>query len=226
MSIETLTTQSTYEFDTDNRVIPSCFLYIQPNSGGWDDAYDGQSLYHATTAWTEFVTDDLNHQYCNPRYLIWGPPQVTDVALQFDREVTATYITGVWVDSRHEYGDINRLRFNGHSDLAKKLELMLHQINEDPDEPNIDDASLSQLSTFFINHRGWPVPFIGPNRRIIYAQWSIYSNGVFIVGFRGADFQLVVNVDSDRSGERVLISKRVDEEEIIKAAEEHGPLRY
>ena len=222
MSIETLTARPIPTYDIEGEVIPICYQYIQPNSGGWDAIYNEQIVNYATV-WTEYAIDNPNQQY-----IIWGrSAQFTGMAFQFGREANVTYITEVWgVDPRHGYEDINKLRFNGYPELAEKLESMLQQINEDPDEPDIDDSSLSQLSTFFINHKGWPVPFIGPNMGTIHAQWGIYSNGVFIVGFRGTDFQLVVNADADHSGERVLISKRVDEREIIKVAEQHGPLRY
>ena len=101
---------------------------------------------------------------------------------------------------------IDLLRNNGRDILAEKLITMLRNVDEDPDEPEINVVSLRQMAQCFVERKDFADPFIGPDSRgIVHAEWRICGNGVLVMVFPGDGVVLLV-AQSDETP----VSKKLD----------------
>ena len=101
---------------------------------------------------------------------------------------------------------IDLLRNNGREILAEKLITMLRDVQEDPDEPEINVVSLQQMAQFFVEQKEFADPFIGPDSRgIVHAEWRIFGNGVLVMVFPDDGVVLLV-----AQTDETPISKKLD----------------
>ena len=101
---------------------------------------------------------------------------------------------------------IDLLRNNGREILAEKLITMLRDVQEDPDEPEVNVVSLQQMAQFFVEQKDFADPFIGPDSRgIVHAEWRIFGNGVLVMVFPDDGVVLLV-----AQTDETPVSKKLD----------------
>jgi hypothetical protein len=93
---------------------------------------------------------------------------------------------------RDQQEAVGYLRANGRPILADKLVTMLQNVQDDPDEPEINIFSLQDMARLFVERKDFADPFIGPARGIVHAQWRIDGNGALVWVFLGNEEILVV----------------------------------
>ena len=121
---------------------------------------------------------------------------------------------------------VEYLRANGRPILADKLVTMLQNIDEDPDEPDVNIASLQEMARCLVEHRDFIDPSIGPDRySMVYAQWRIMGDGVLVVSFLGNDEILLV-AQADCDGSSVDVSEQGRLQDIFKEYECLVPRRH
>ena len=121
---------------------------------------------------------------------------------------------------------VEYLRANGRPILADKLVTMLQNIDEDPDEPEVNIVSLRDMARCLVEHRDFADPSIGPDRySMVYAQWRIMGDGVLVVSFLGNDEILLV-AQADRDGFSVNVSEQGRLQDIFKEHECLVPRRH
>jgi hypothetical protein len=121
---------------------------------------------------------------------------------------------------------VEYLRANGRPILADKLVTMLQNIDEDPDEPEVNIVSLQDMARCLVERGDFADPSIGPDRySMVYAQWRIMGDGVLVVSFLGDDEILLV-AQADRNGCPVDVSKRGRLQDILKEYECLVPRRH
>ena len=178
---------------------------------------------------TQFTWSSLSFPRVSRCY-IWTPEAFTEaMSLRCTQDVDILCFVGVPIfnDDEEYQLSINMLHSYSRSDIADALAVMRHNSDEDPDEWPISGGVQLQLAQFFIGHTELPIPFLVSAVGVIYAEWGVYEDGVFVIGFLGPKgYCLVINVDSDRHGNRVLISKSATEDEIIESIQDHWPLLY
>jgi hypothetical protein len=114
---------------------------------------------------------------------------------------------------------VEYLRANGRPILADKLVTMLQNIDEDPDEPEVNIVSLRDMARCLVEHRDFADPSIGSDRySMVYAQWRIMGDGVLVVSFLGNDEILLV-AQADRDGCPVDVSEQGRLQDVLKEYE-------
>ena len=114
---------------------------------------------------------------------------------------------------------VEYLRANGRPILADKLVTLLQNIDEDPDEPEVNIVSLRDMARCPVEHGDFADPSIGSDRySMVYAQWRIMGDGVLVLSFLGNGETLLV-AQADRDGSPVDVSEEGRLQDVIKEYE-------
>ena len=121
---------------------------------------------------------------------------------------------------------VDYLRANGRPILADKLVTMLQNIDEDPDEPQVNIVSLRDMARCLVEHGDFADPSIGPDRySMVYAQWRIMGDGVLVVSFLG-NAEILLVAQADRDGSSVDVSEQGGLQDIFKEYDCLVPRRH
>jgi hypothetical protein len=122
---------------------------------------------------------------------------------------------------------VEHLRANGRPVLASKLDTMLQDVKDDPNEPEINFIPLRDMAQLLVEQARFADPFVCPDGRgAVHAHWKIDGNGALFWGFLGNERILVV-AQADATQERgaLDISTIGDKKAILEEFQYLVPLR-
>lgn len=122
---------------------------------------------------------------------------------------------------------IDDLRSGGREIPAEDLTEMLHNIQEDPEEPEIKLFSLQAMARFLIKHSKFDDPIIGPDPiGIIQAEWHIIGDGLLVMAFFDDDqIHCVAQADTTPQHEALNRSVQLTGNQAIEEFGHLVPLR-
>ena len=122
---------------------------------------------------------------------------------------------------------VQSLRDNGRPVLADKLFAMLQNVDEDPDGPTINVASMRDMASLLAEYNGFADPSISPDGfGVIHAQWRIVGDGLLVISFLGyGECLLTAQADENDEREELNISQRGWAPDILGAYGYLVPLR-
>jgi hypothetical protein len=102
------------------------------------------------------------------------------------------------------------LRDHGRFVLADKLYAMLKSVDDDPDGPTVNVASLRDMARVLAEYGSFADPSISPDRYgTIHGQWRIVGDGLLVISFLGyGEILLTAQADETTKSEELDISQR------------------
>ena len=123
---------------------------------------------------------------------------------------------------------VQYLRDNGRPVLADKLFAMLRNVDEDPDGPTVNFASMRDMAQLLVEYGSFADPSISPDRYgTIHGQWRIVGDGLLVISFLGyGDILLTAQADETTESVELDISQRGWAPDILGEYARLVPLRY
>ena len=79
---------------------------------------------------------------------------------------------------------VSELRNSGRELVAEDVLAILHNIQEDPDEPEVKPFSLQSMARFLIAHSEFADPVVGVDPSgVMQVEWRIDGNGLLVMAF-------------------------------------------
>ena len=176
--------------------------------------------------WTDYLLVELDRIIC--RFYAYDTKSGTTMILVDHEEAECEPDLEYHEHDDPEYQKvIHDLRTGGREVSAEDLIEMLQDIEQDPDEPEINIYSLQAMARFLIKHSRFDHPIIGPDPiGMMQAEWHIIGDGLLVMAFlENEQIHCVAQADATPQSEELNVSVQLTENEAIEEFGHLAPLR-